>query len=184
MKKLSKTAQKIKDQKINVMLKNKTIQKFKEQDRKKEDEKDHIKHIDKDFNLNDFNSKEITEALKTSGIDVKSDTFADMERMLSNNESIKELVDIKNIRMKTNVTDEQHKIIVILYGAYKALLMQFNIDFRGLREILDQFIEIAPSIDGKRAEQYVEAHQAIAQQNMVNKNMQSGNLREPSEMKS
>jgi hypothetical protein len=184
MKKLSKTAQKRKDQKINVILKNKAIQKFKEQDRKKEDEKDHIKHIDKDFNLKDFNSKEITEALKTSGIDVKNDTFADMERMLSNNESIKELVDIKNIRMKTNVTDEQHKIIVILYGAYKALLMQFNIDFRGLREILDQFIEIAPSINGKRAEQYVEAHQAIAQQNMANKNMQSGNLREPSEMKS
>lgn len=65
--------------------------------------------------------------------------------------------------MKTNVTDEQHKYIVILYGSYKTLLQRYGIDFKGLRTILDEFIEISPSIDGKRAEQFVQAQQSLAQ---------------------
>lgn len=178
-KKLSKTAQKKLDQKINVQLRQKYEQKILDEQRIKEDLKDGVHKIDAN-DIKNFNSKSFMEAMKESGIDTKNDIFADLERVISNNESVKELVDVKNIRMKTNVTDEQHKIIVILYGAYKSLLQRYGIDFKGLRVILDEFIEIAPSISGVRAEQFVDAHKAIAQRQIP----QNPNaIREQSDMK-
>lgn len=179
-KKISKTAQLKEDRKIN----NTILKKFEEQqlkkDREKEDKKDKIKQID----LTKFNSTQLNEALKSSGVNTSSsNVFEDMERMVNNNESIRELVDIKNIRMKTNVTEEQHKIIVILRSSYLTLKYRYNIEFIGLRDILSEFVELSPSIDGKRAEQFVTAHQAVAQAVANANNHGNNQIRETNDMK-
>lgn len=193
MKKLSKTARLKEARAINKRLRQEYESTLLEQERTKEDLKDGIKpkssskkQIKAEITTNDinkFNDKSFIEALKDSGVNTSSNNvFADMERMVNSSEAIRELVDIKNIRMKTKVTDEQHKYIVMLYGAYHSLKNRYGIDFIGLRNILDEFIEIAPSIDGKRSEQYVTAHQAVAQA-LVNAQQNQNALRQPSEMK-
>jgi hypothetical protein len=175
-KKISKSAQKRKDQKINSMI----IQKFKEQERdieKKISDKEKFEHMD----IKSLNSKSLMDALKNSGMDASSDVFSDMERIVNNNESIRELVDIRNIRMKTKVTEEQHKMLVMLGSAYNTLLSRYGINFMALKDILGEFIEIAPSIDGKRAEQFVDAHKSLSQ---ALANAHSPNvIREPNDMK-
>lgn len=166
MKKLSKTAKKKQAQKINVALMKKFNSKILEKDRKIADEKDPIIISDNMEEIKDFNSKSVKDLLQTlkgSGIETVSNPFADMERIVNNNESIVQLYDTKNIRMKTKVTDEQHKIVVTLAGIYNTLLSRWGFDFRGLRNLLDEFIETAPSIDGERSVQFVTAHQALAQ---------------------
>lgn len=181
-KKLSKTAQLSKDRDINRELRKAFNNKILEQDRKKEDEKEKIISQVKSKGVENFNSESFIEALKESGVDSGSSIFADMERIVNNNEPIKELFEIKNIRMKTNVTEEQHHIITILFGSYDTLLNRYHIRFRGLERILNEFIELAPSIDGQRAGQFVEAQQAVAQA-LANANKGSNNIREPNEMK-
>lgn len=187
-KKLSKSAKIRQDQKINVQLRKKFEEKLLEKDRLKEDLKDGMLSDGKitTDEIKEFNSKSLNsalESLKESGIDASSNPFADMERMLNNNEAIIQLVDVKNIRMKTNVSDEQHKIIVILYGVYKTLLTRYGIDFKGLRTLLDEFIEIAPSISGQRSEQFVTAHQAMAQAIANAKGQNTNAIRDTSDMK-
>lgn len=172
-KKMSKSRIKRENQKINSQIIRKFSEKTLDEDRKDADIKE---------KNNDFNPKDFINALNNSGVNTKDSVFSDMERMLNSNEAIRELVDIKNIRMKTKVTDEQHKIIVILYGSYKSLLTRYGIDFKGLRTILDEFIEIAPSIEGKRAEQYVTAHQAVAQA-LANAHLNPNAIRDNSDIK-
>lgn len=182
-KKLSKTAQKRKDQQINVMLAKKFEEKLLEKDRKEADKKDKIVHKPLPEKITNFNSTNFMDALKNSGLDSNSTTFADMERMINSNESIRELVDIKNIRMKTKVTEEQHHIIVILFNAYNTMRKRYGINVESWQNLLNEFIEIAPSIEGKRAEQFVTAHQALAQAVADANKGSSGAIREPNEMK-
>lgn len=183
-KKLSKTAQKRKDQSINMMLQRKMDEKQLAKDREMQDVKDKLIHKNMTIkDVNDFNTASLIDALKESGMDASNSTFADMERMVNNNESIRELVDTKNIRMKTNVTEEQRNIITILFGSYDTLITRYGIRFRGLERILNEFMEISPSIDGLRTEQFVTAHQAIAQA-VANANKGNDNSIRENEMKS
>jgi hypothetical protein len=185
---ISKNAQLKEDRKINNMI----LKKFEAQelakDRMIEDKKDKInttkEKIGTTIDLSKFNSTQFNEALKSSGINTtSSNVFEDMERMVNNNESIRELVDNKNIKMKTRVTEEQHKIIVILRGSYLTLKYRYGIEFIGLRDILSEFIELSPSIDGERAGQFVTAHQAVAQA-VANANQGHNNqIRDSSDMK-
>jgi hypothetical protein len=160
--KKSKNSKKREAQKINKQILQQHDIKEIEDKRKEIDSTE--EYIHKNIDMKDLKGEEFFKALKESGIDAGKDSFEDFERMLGSNEAIRELVDIKNIKLKTNVSDEQHKIIVMLYGSYKTLLERYNIDFKGLSVILSEFIELSPSIQGKRAEQYVEAHKSIAQQ--------------------
>lgn len=182
MKKISKTAQLKKDRAINKQIVHVVEQKILQKERNIEDKKDNIKNL----NINDikkFNSNSFMEALKNSGIqEPTGSVFADMERIVNNNESIRELVDIKNIRLKTKVTEDQHKIIVILYNAYYTMLRTYGINVRSWENLLNEFIELSPSIDGGRAEQFVTAHQAVAQA-VANAQHNNNAIREPSEMK-
>jgi hypothetical protein len=178
-KKISKSAQLKEDQHINVMLRKKFDKKVLEKERKEADKDDIIIHENLDLkDLNKFNSASLIEAMKNSGLDTGGSVFADMERIVNNNESIRELVDIKNIRMKTKVTEEQHHIIVVLANVYNTLLIRFNINHIALKNLLSEFIEIAPSIDGERAGQFVTAHQAVAQA-VANAQHNSNAIREP-----
>lgn len=182
---LSKTAQLKKDRAINKIIRKTLDAKDIEDARAIEDAKDPIINVQEPSgaDIQHFNSKMFIDALKDSGVNTESESlFADMERIVNNNESIRELVDVKNIRMKTNVTEEQHKYIVILYGAYRTLLSRYAIDFKGLRMVLDEFIEIAPSIEGNRASQFVTAHQAMAQA-VANASHNNNAMRDVNEMK-
>jgi hypothetical protein len=180
---MSMTAQKKQDQKINMMLQRKMDEKHLEKERKLEDIKDKLtKNNMTVSDINEFNTQSLIDALKESGMDTTSSTFADMERMIQNNESIRELVDTKNIRMKTFVTVEQRNIITILFGSYATLLNRYGIRFQGLERILNEFMELSPSIDGKRTEQFVTAHQALAQA-VANANKGHDNTIRDNEMK-
>jgi hypothetical protein len=164
VKKLSKSAQKKEDQKINMMLQRKMSEQDIEKARAKEDKKDNIVHENITLkDIDDFNTQSLIDALKASGMSTDNTTFSDMERMINNNESIRELVDTKNIRMKTFVNEEQRNIITILFGSYATLLNRYGIRFLGLERILNEFMELSPSLEGKRTEQFVTAHQALAQ---------------------
>lgn len=186
-KKTSKTTLKRQDQKINVALRKKYEAQMLDKDRKLQDFKDeYIKSTmteNKAPDIQEFNAKNFLEAMKDVGLDTSNTSpFADMERMVNSNEAIRELVDIKNIRMKTKVTEEQHRYIVILYGEYNTLLKRYGIAFSGLANVLNEFIEIAPSIEGKRAEQFVTAHQAVAQA-LANLQANNNAMRQQTEMK-
>lgn len=164
VKNLSKTAQKRIDQKINVQLAKRFIAENLESDRNIEDAKDKITVKSKRLDVNNFNSKSFIDAMKESGLNIEGNNtlFSDMERAINKNDSIVELVDIKNIRMKTVVSDEQHKYIIILNNAYNTMKKRWGVDVESWRNILQEFIELSPSIEGKRAGQFVTAHQALA----------------------
>jgi hypothetical protein len=172
-KKLSKSAQLLKDRDINKQLRTALEAKQLQDDRE---------HADNKEKADNKISNELLEALKNAGVDTKSTVFADMERALNSNEAIRELVDSKNINLKTVVSSDQHKAIVILKSAYESLLKNYGIDFKGLHDLLIEFIELSPSIEGLRAKQYVEAHQAIAQA-LVNAQQNNSIRGNPSDMK-
>jgi hypothetical protein len=100
-----------------------------------------------------------------------------LDEKLDKKEPIIQLFDIQNIKLKANLTEEQRNTIVILMATYNegihlgAQLSQelgfpVYLDLNIIKMIVDEYVDYSPSIDGKRAEQFVDAHKAQVQQFM------------------
>jgi hypothetical protein len=125
-------------------------------------------------NYTDFvNEKKMT--LEKEELDDK-DILDKIGEQINKKEPIIELFDLKNINLKANISEEQRNIIVILMATYNQAV-SYGVDLSCIKLICADFVEMSPSIDGKRAEQYVDAHrQAINQfMNPMNQNGQYGN---------
>jgi hypothetical protein len=86
----------------------------------------------------------------------------DFDAQLSSNEPIRELFTAKNIKFKTEVTQEQRSSISILYHAYfEGLRRGFNLT--ALHEVLDQFVDFGVPVERKGRLEYVDAHKAAVQ---------------------
>jgi hypothetical protein len=114
--------------------------------------------------IEDEKFKAIKNEVETSDDDTILEKF---KEQVSKKEAIVELVDLKNIKMKANLTQEQRDAITILLAIYKKLLKD-GYEINAIWDICKEFIEMSPSIDGKRAEQYVDAHKSSLQNNMMN----------------
>lgn len=84
-------------------------------------------------------------------------------------EAIIELFDLKNIKMKANLSEEQRNALTILMAYYNKAIsigkeLGVDINLESIKFICAEFIEMSPSIEGKRAEQFVEANKAAQQQ--------------------
>lgn len=103
-----------------------------------------------------------------------------MNDEFSSNESVRELFSGKNIRFKTQITEEQRSAITILYGAYKHIT-SVGIQFSGLKDLLDEFIDFGVPLDRKSRDEFVKASQQnIQNQAMMQQQMgmnQARNLR-------
>jgi hypothetical protein len=119
-----------------------------------------IEHYEKDYN----------NAVAKEETIVNDDILENFNMQLSQNEPIKELVNIQNIKLKTNVTDEQRMALVVL-NSYYEYSKKLGLELTVLGQILSEFIVLAPSVDGKRSEQFVDAHKAFVQ----NQQMQQQN---------
>lgn len=97
----------------------------------------------------------------------------------SSQEPIRELFSSKNIRFKTQLTEEQRSAVAILYHAYR-LCEKYSIKFDGLKFVLDEYIDFGVSVDRKSRDEFVKStqqqiqNQAIAQQAQM---QQARNLR-------
>lgn len=87
----------------------------------------------------------------------------EFETQFSSNEPIRELLTAKNIRYKTQLTEEQRSAVAVLYHAYR-LCLKYGVEFDGLKFVLDEYIDFGVSIDRKGRLEYVEAHKAQQQQ--------------------
>lgn len=87
---------------------------------------------------------------------------------LSSNEPIRELFTPKNVKFKTQVTEEQRGAISILLSVYFRC-KNLGIDFSGLKNVLDEFIDFGVSLDRKSRGEFVES-QKSQMQNLANKN--------------
>lgn len=83
----------------------------------------------------------------------------DFETELSSNEPIRELLSSRNVRFKTEVTEEQRSALSILYHAYEQCEKR-GIEFEALKSLLDDFVDFGVSLDRKSRQEYVEAHKA------------------------
>ena len=104
----------------------------------------------------------------------------DFETQLSSNEPIRELLNAKNIKFKTELTEEQRGAISILYHAYKTCV-KYGIDFYALKNVLDEYIDFGVSIDRKGRTEYVEAHRSNLQ-NQFNQQQGMGQNGVPQQM--
>lgn len=92
----------------------------------------------------------------------------DFDTELSSNEPVRELFSGKNVRFKTQVTEEQRNALSILYHAYEQC-QQRGIQFNGLKSLLDDFVDFGVSLDRKSRTEYVDAHRSqLANQNAEN----------------
>jgi hypothetical protein len=123
--------------------------------------------MDKDFIPE---SAEVVSALNTSE-KVISDDF-DIE--LSSNEPIRELFTPKNVRFKTQLTEEQRGAVSILYHAYMQAIER-GINYSGLKQVLDQYIDFGVSVDRKSREEYVESHKSQMMNQMMQNQMNKPN---------
>lgn len=145
MKKISKTARKRAEQKLNAQIHKEIVY------------EEHVKEKQEAIN-NEDRDKDILEKFN---------------EQMNKREAIVELVDLRNIKMKANLSEEQRNTIVILLSTYNKL-QTYGIRMKVLYDICNEFIEMSPSVDGKRAEQYVEAHKSSLQNNMLNPMNQQG----------
>lgn len=104
----------------------------------------------------------------------------ELDKKLEKKEAIVHLFDIENVKFKANITEEQRNIIASLMAAYNyakllgvsisEMLKQvydfdakININIEAFQFIIKEYVEYSPSLEGKRAEQYVDAHKAQIQ---------------------
>jgi len=86
----------------------------------------------------------------------------DFETQFSTNEPIRELFTPKNIKFKTELSEEQRGAVAILYQTYMQCV-NYGIDFSGLKDVLDEYIDFGVSVDRKGRTEYVEAHKSAMQ---------------------
>jgi hypothetical protein len=98
----------------------------------------------------------------------------DFESQLSSNEPIRELLTAKNIKFKTQLTEEQRSAVAVLYHAYRLCCM-YGIAFDGLKFVLDEYIDFGVSVDRKGRAEYVDAHKSSQQSQMQNQQMMQQN---------
>ena len=106
----------------------------------------------------------------------------EFEQSFSSNEPIRELFTAKNIKYKTQLTDEQRAAVSILYDTYKTLLT-YGINVISLKNVLDEYIDFGVSVDRKGRAEYVEAHRSYMQQQNAQLNQQMNNPNNLNNMK-
>lgn len=163
MKRVSKTARKKKEQHINRLQ----FEEWKH--------KDYVETKQKAINEEKLNEELDKKYDKNTESPIMSDDdlLNKFNEQLQKKEAIVELVDLKNIKMKANISQEQRDAIVILLSIYEKLSNE-GYKIKAIWNICKEFIEMSPSIEGKRAEQYVEAHKSSISNNMLNNPMASG----------
>jgi hypothetical protein len=115
----------------------------------------------------------------TSSVNKEPSIIEEFETQLTSNEPNRELVSGKNIKFKTQITEEQRGAISILLHAYK-LCLKYGINFDGLKYVLDEFIDFGASVDRKSRNEFVDAQKAqMLQQQLQNQqhNNQVQNLK-------
>lgn len=126
-------------------------------------------------------AQEIENLIKQGHIpsDVTQDTLIqekslleDFETQLSSNEPIRELFNSKNVKFKTELTQEQRSAVSILYQTYRKLLLK-GFDLPALKFVLDEYIDFGVSIDRKGRSEYVDAHKSYLQQQAIQGNQQN-----------
>lgn len=117
--------------------------------------------------------KERAEAdlLDKSSSDEKT-LLEEFETQFSSNEPIRELFTGKNVKFKTQLSEEQRSAVSVLYHAYR-LCLKYKIEFDGLKYVLDEYIDFGVSIDRKGRMEYVEAHKSQQLQNQMQQQQQS-----------
>lgn len=85
---------------------------------------------------------------------------------VSSSEPIRELVNPRNIKLKTEVTDDQRADISRLYYAYLEF-ERLGIAFDGLRNVLDEFVTFGVSVGRKGRGEFVDAHGREQQQQQM-----------------
>lgn len=111
---------------------------------------------------------DVKEALQIN----ESTLMDEFETSLSSNEPIRELFTPKNIKFKTQLTEEQRAAVAILYHAYSVMKAR-GIVLDSLKFVLDEYIDFGVSIDRKGREEYVDAHKAYMQHQNQNPQMNS-----------
>jgi len=112
--------------------------------------------------------RKIAESKESAELNNESLLTDEFETQLSSNEPIRELFTAKNIKYKTELTDEQRSAVAILYDTYKTLL-SYGINVLSLKYVLDEYIDFGVSVGRKGRSEYVEAHKsAMQQQNQQN----------------
>lgn len=124
-----------------------------------------IKAIRKDRNYKEENEirkdlerkKKLIDA-ELSQIDEKL-MHEEFDMQVSSNEPVRDLFSPKNIRFKTQITEEQRGALSVLYHAYRRALA-IGVNFDGLKNVLDEFIDFGVSLDRKSRNEFVDAHKA------------------------
>jgi hypothetical protein len=148
---ISKTAKRRELQKLNAQLHTQFVQSEIEKEREVADKKDALQIAQHEKSVID-----------------------DFETQLTSNEPIRELFNQKNIKFKTQITEEQRNAVSILYHAY-LLCKSYSMHFEGLKFVLDEYIDFGVSIDRQGRSEYVDAHKAtIPANNQNNQNNQNG----------
>lgn len=138
---------------------------------KKKPKKISASDIIKEIEQEDLNKqRDILDKQEIGVIDKPISDDFDLE--LSSNEPNRELFTAKNIRFKTQLTEEQRGAVSILYHAYEQCVLR-GINFSGLKHVLDEYIDFGVSVDRKSRSEFVDAQKAQVynqQQNMLNQN--------------
>ena len=144
---------------------------------KKKQNKDPMKGINKEIqheiDSEQLNKDRTAQELKEEIFSKDSSIIDDFEQQISSNEPIRELFTPKNIKFKSQLTEEQRNAVSILYHAYKTLYEKWGIHFEGLKFVLDEYIDFGVSVDRQGRSEYVDAHksQMLAQQMQNQSNM-------------
>lgn len=87
----------------------------------------------------------------------------DFEESFTSNEPLRDIFSSKNIKFKTELSEEQRSAISILYDTYMEFLSKWNINITSLKNVLDQYVDFGASVGRKSRGEFVQAHQAWAQ---------------------
>lgn len=136
-----------------------------EEDRKTEKEREKAKEKETDA-LNKLTAKTST----------GRSILDDFESTLSSNEPVRELFTGKNIRFKTELTDEQRGAISVLYSVYMQCI-RIGIEFDSLKDVLDQYIEFGVSVGRKGREEYSDSLKALNTQQTPQQQGQLNNMK-------
>lgn len=147
----------------------------KENERLKKDieEQELIKEIEENTTIKNIETNQNTEHKEEQQYKTAEEKtiIDDFDQQLSSNEPIRELTTGKNIKFKTELSEEQRGSVSILYHAYRVLKLN-GVDFDGLKYVLDEYIDFGVSVDRKGRTEFVEAQKInnTANQNPNNQN--------------
>jgi hypothetical protein len=85
---------------------------------------------------------------------------------INTSEPIRELLSAKNIKFKSELTEEQRGAISILYDTWM-YIESIGIPFITLKNVLDQYIDFGVSVGRKGRSEYVEAHKSNLMQQQL-----------------